>query len=292
MTAEYTKALSKLVTSHPSSHPSVVQVRDAVKGFTDVHSDADAVLFLKKTALEPATGDDCWEPLAAFIGLALLSESHETVAFLKSHVDDNGFRGHFAFIAISFLPIQDARAIAEGVVSDAEQGWRTRIAYLFLLRAVGNGDTLGKLEQMGRTKGCESAVRDRTIAFLKARLALKDPHEQERWARQELLLLQVGSWVPNFRFSEPALKWSVKHIHSIERDISIELLKTKLSLAPRSAYTHDLSWEGIPFVARIIGMQKNTELLPLLDEWSNTDSGIISTTCREVARQLREQGRR
>lgn len=276
LATEFQKALSGL----PANHPNVLEIRDAAKVFTDTVRDADAVIFLKKAALN---ADGSKGQLAAFIGLALLAEKHGTTSFLKSCVEKEVLPSRVAFLGISFLPTKDARAIANEVVVDAEQHWQTRSLYLNLLRAVGDRGMLEKLEKVERGKfgPYDLAVLDGTVRFLRECLSLEDQAEQDRWARQELLILQMSQWAPNYRSWKPGLKWTAEQIHQKEKEISIGLLKAKLS-SPASESSYD-----VPVAAALASLQKNRDLLPLLDKWAAANVGIPSDACREAAKQIR-----
>jgi hypothetical protein len=274
-------AFKKAVADLPAIHPNILEIRDGAKVFTDSYRDADAVKFLKKLALDPHERE---EQLVAFIGLALLAEKHDTASLLKSSVVGQfDLPSKYAFLGISFLPTKDARAIAEAVVVDPEKHWQTRALYLDLLRAIGDQDLLTKLEKLERAKFGPYDLKaiDGAVRFLKERLSLKDGAERDRWERQELLMLQISRACPDFRFTQPALEWTSGQIHKCDNDISIGLLKSKLSV-PRS-YAHD----GVPLAAAIAGLQKNRELLPLLDKWAETNLDLISDPCREAARRIR-----
>jgi hypothetical protein len=292
LTTAYKKALSQL----PGHFPNALEVRDAAKAFTDMHGDATAMAFLKKTALDDSEAV-AGRPgqMAAFIGLALLSKKHDTASFLKSQIGNKQpERSNYALLAISFLPTEDARLIAEGVVTDGNQDWHTRNRVPYLLGSLGDQQTLEKLEKMKRTN--ESPyfleVRDRTASFIKQRLSLDQPAERDRWARQELLFLRINCSTPNFRSVKTALPWAAKQIHRNDEDISIELLKAKLSgKLPSDAAGYSIAFD-VPLAAVVAGLQKNRELLPLLEKWGATDFGYISDTCREVAKQLRDQDKR
>lgn len=120
-----------------------------------------------------------------------------------------------AFLAVSFLAPDRAREIAEGVVTDAGQGWQSRIDYLILLRALGDERTLEKLEKLEDTKPSPRVreVWKRTAFFVRQRLSLKAAGARGRWARQELLMLQLGRWDPNRGRAAPAL-FRVDHYSS------------------------------------------------------------------------------
>jgi hypothetical protein len=283
--AEAGKSESRFITSFPN----VLQLRDAAQAFTATAGDAGAVAFLKKAALRTdgsTTGRA--EQLAALIGLALLSGKHDTVSFLKAHIDGkNSVQSRNALLAASFLPARDARMVAEEIVTDAKQHWQTQIEFLFLLRAVGDQGTLEKLEG-GKESPSVSEVRKRTAWFIRQRLSLKDAPERDRWARQELVLLQMSRWGPNFRSANTELAWTAEQVHRSEPDVAVGLLEARLSLErPRARVPDRNISHEIPLAAALAGIQKNTDLLPLLDEWAATDYGYISQACAAVAAQLR-----
>jgi len=288
VTAESDKAVSEFI----SSFPNVFQLRDAAKAFTNRYADAEAVAFLKKVAESTdVSRSGRAEQLAASIGLALLAHKQDTASFLKAGIgDDSTMRD--SFTAIAFLPTQDARTIAESVALDGRQKYQTRIGYLFLLRAVGDKETLAKLDKIGRNKEPPAVwkVSYRTAAIIKQRLSLKNPAEQDRWAREELAFIQLGCWDPGFRSGRMGLAWSAEQMHRHEKDVSVDLLKARLSLErPRTFDFTDYRNMGaeIPIAAAVAAIQKNSELLPLLDEWAATDFGHVSAACREAADQLR-----
>jgi hypothetical protein len=90
LAAEFSKAVAaasdKAESRYISSFPNVFQLRDAAKAFTDTFSDAEAVAFLKQVAVD--TEASRMERLAAVLGLALLSDKHNTVPFLTSPIGD------------------------------------------------------------------------------------------------------------------------------------------------------------------------------------------------------------
>jgi hypothetical protein len=70
--------------------------------------------------------------------------------------------------------------------------------------------------------------------------------------------------------------------------MAVELLEARLRLERPMSYRYDYNVSHeIAITAAIVGLQKNRELLPLLDEWAATDFGFVSSTCRETATQLR-----
>src|SRR5688572_30314964 len=90
---------------------------------------------------------------------------------------------------------------------------------------------------------------------------------------------------PNFRSGTFARGWAAEQIHRYDKEISAGLLKAKLSREPAAA---DDAFRGdVPLAALVAGLQKNRDVLPLLDGWGATDLGFISETCRQVAEQLR-----
>lgn len=298
LTDELSKAVKNesesAVSEYIGAFPNVFQLHEAAKSLTDRFSDVATVTFLQKVAhARDVSQEGRAAQMVAYIGLALLSEKQETREFLKADVGDkNTLRSNSAFAGISYLSTKDARLISESIVSDGEQLWQTRIQYLFLLRAVGDQGTIEKLEKIVRAKDSprEMEVRNRTAWFIKQRLDLGSSEEQDRWARQELVFLQAGRWTPGFRSGSRELAWTADQIHRREPNVSIALLKARLSLDPSrtSAADFNVSYE-IPLAAELARIQKNAEAVPLLEAWAATDFGYINGICREAARQLRGQ---
>jgi hypothetical protein len=293
LAAQFTRAVAaedgKSVSAFITAFPNVLQLRDAARAFTARASDAGAVAFLKKVPLQTdRSRAGRAEQLTALIGLALLAGKHDTISFLRANiVDRHSPQSRNALLAISFLPPRDARMVAEEIVTDARQPWQTQIECLFLLRAVGDQGTLEKLEG-ARESPNVSEVWKRTSWFIRQRLSLKDAAERDRWARQELVLLQMSRWDPNFRGAHTELAWIAEQVHRSEPDIAVGLLRARLSLERPRAYVLDYNIpHEIPLAAALAGIQKNTELLPLLDEWAATDYGYISQACGAAAAQLR-----
>jgi hypothetical protein len=85
-----------------------------------------------------------------------------------------------------------------------------------------------------------------------------------------------------------ALAWAAEQIHQTEPSIAVEMLEARLKLERPMSYRYDYNvLHEIAITAAIVGLQKNRELLPLLDEWAGTDFGYVSSSCRETASQLR-----
>lgn len=274
------------------SFPNAVQLHRAAKAITSDFNDEAAVAVFKEVAHstddQRSLGDSA--KLMAFMALAVLAEKHDIVSFLKSMVGEKRGQGsEYAFAAISFLPTPLARNIAEDIVADPNQNFETGIRFLFLLRSVGDRGTLDKLAKLETEASSHiTHVRNRTAEFIKKRLGRKSRTEQDRWARQELVFLQVASYTPGFRSGRMGLAWVAEQIHRTEPDIAVELLEERLKLErPRSyKFDYNISTE-IAITAAIAGIQKDRELLPLLDEWAETDFGFVSSTCRETATELR-----
>ena len=284
LAAAFDKALSKL----PKPFSNERHVHDGAKTFTDAHNDAAAVAFLKKVALEDFRGRMSLErQLAGFIGLALLAGKHDTATFLKSQIGTKKFRYSPAvFLGVTHLPTKVARKIAEEMAADAKLKWTKQLDYLQLLRAVGDADTLKKLKALPRDTSGKHVLqfRDRTAWYIKKRLSLKKP-EQDRWARQELLFVQIGHWGPGFRSVNSSIRWGAQQIHSVEKDFSVDLLKAKLSV-DRDA-SGWLIQNEVPVAAVLASLQKNNELLPLIEQWGERDYGYVRSVCLWVAKQMR-----
>jgi hypothetical protein len=291
LATEFSKAVA--AASDEAKSWNIVQLREAAKAFTDRFQDAEAVALLKKVALDAeASRVGRAEQLAALIGLALLSEKHDSIPFLTSHLGDRDSPlGWHAPLGVSFLPTKDARRIAESVAADSKLHDETRIEHLFLLRAVGDQGTLEKLAKLDPASEPPRVVevRDRTAWFIKRRFSLEKPEERDRWARLELVVWQMKYDVgTTFRSWKPGLARSAEQLHRIEPDVPVEFLEARLGLErTRSHLDRNIQYE-VPLAAALAAIQKNTELLPLLDAWAATDDlGYVSHACAAAAEQLR-----
>jgi hypothetical protein len=274
------------------SFPNAIQLHRAAKAVSNDFHDQEAVAFFKEVA--HLSGDrrslgDAAE-LTAFLALAVLAEKHETASFLKSMVSEkSGQRSENAFAAISFLPASLARSPAEDIVADLSQNFETRIKFLFLLRAIGDRGTLDKLAELAPEASPHVRdVQNRSAEFIKLRLDRGTRAEQERWSRQELTFIQATCYSPGFRSGRVGLAWGAEQIHQTEPDIAVALLEARLKLERPMSFRYDYNvLHEIAPTAAIVGIQKNTQVLPLLDAWAETDFGFVSSICRETASELR-----
>jgi len=252
-----------------------------------------AVSFLKDVARAPefrAGGEG--NHLAAFIALALLAEKNDSVPFLKSSIEDEKMAEHAPTVAIMFLPPKRMRGLAEALVQDEMQSWYTRTQAMMLLRAVGDGESIKKLEVLKPGEVAPDAwrVHGRTMKFLKSRLAL-DAAAQARWSEQLLLIQRIMGMTPRFRGVNIAIAWITEKIDREEKNLAPALLGAMLDveLPPRIGDRAVDLGHDVAVAATLAKMQKKTELLPALEKLAAVDWGFVTSHCKTAATALRKE---
>lgn len=224
----------------PRTHPDVFEVNRAALAFVGKHRNKEAVSFLLAEA--QTAGNKSVAQLAAFLGLAHLADVADTVRVLASFLEDkNAYRAEAAFLAFSFLPPDKARDFAEKMALDASAPMALRSKFMLLLRGVGDAQVLQKLRSMPVSEEAGPwLARRRTVDSLERRFAVKAAEAQEAWAHQELVLLQVSCWTPNFQVVSEDYTWAARRLAAHGEHFSEAFLQNKLSLRE---VPHQSTWD-------------------------------------------------